>query len=179
MTSLEPVPVLRPGAGQEANPDGMAAVPEPGCELHRAPYMIRGDSLAPRLAPGVQLELAQGYYRCHPPRRGELVVFPWAGHPAPLGKVIAAVPGDRFEVRMLERSWRLLISGAPAVNSQGQRYFLDERARRLLQHLAESTDLTVPADALLVLGDKPQLTADSRRFGFIPLQSLLGRLDAP
>ncbi len=107
------------------------------------------------------------------------MVFPWVGHPAPLGKVIAAVPGDRFEVRMLERSWRLLISGEPAVNSEGQGYFLDERARRVLQHLAESTGGVVPPDALLVLGDKPQLTADSRRFGFIPLQSVLGRLNAP
>jgi len=94
----------------------------------------------------------------------------------PLAKVVHAVPGDTFSVRLVDGAFRLLLRGELARNSQRQLFFIDEQARRLLQHYAESHQGRVPEGAVLLLSDKSAGAVDGRRFGLVPQTELLGRL---
>ena len=98
----------------------------------------------------------------HPPRRGEVVVFrsPESGG-SNLIKRIIAVPGDVIEIR----------SGAVSVN--GQR--LDESAYVDRPGTFSKAATTVPEDQYWVMGDNRTGSSDSRSFGPIPRENIVGK----
>lgn len=111
------------------------------------------------------------------PERGDVVILePPAPEPVLLKRVVAH-PGDRVEVR----GGRIILNGQPVT--------VDREGEELVEHLGKVHHVnlawgggpdfgpaTVPEGMLLVLGDNRGNSRDGRSFGFVPVETLRGRV---
>ncbi|MDC7239482.1 MAG: signal peptidase I [Spirochaetales bacterium] len=92
-------------------------------------------------------------------------------------------PGDivvfqnPFDHKLVVKRVKLSAGDPVVVDSEGwliaggERYFLTGRQREMLEGITE-----VPANSIMVLGDNPFHSVDSRDYGFIPVEAILGRV---
>lgn len=126
-------------------------------------------------------------------RRGDVIVFryPYENHPNYVKRVIG-LPGDRLRIV----NGRVLIDGTPLSEPyvthdplfadqfaenfppRGQSYFAfglaPEWARYLLTQTRDG-EIVVPPDRYFVLGDNRDRSADSRYWGFVRRDAIIGR----
>jgi signal peptidase I len=135
--------------------------------------------LVSKLAYGVHLPLLHGYVaRFGGPARGDVVVLTAPDTGEVLLKRVAAVPGDRVEVRdgALEVNGRPIriedIDGVPyeALGAKAHPLDLDDGGG------PDLGPVTVPADRYLVLGDNRGNSRDGRYFGLVDRDGILGRV---
>lgn len=161
------------------------------------PTILEGDVVfVDRLAYDLRLPFGtRSLYRLGEPQRGDIVTFHSPANDERLIKRLVALPGDIVELRQN----RLYINGdAAQYAAQGYnaepappgttriaevlQESLGDRAHRM-QWLASPDDsardnfgpLRVPADQYLMLGDNRDNSADSRYFGFVPRERIIGR----
>lgn len=141
--------------------------------IHRAAYDLK--------VPFTTWRLAQW----SDPSRGDIVVLysPFDG--TRLLKRVVGVPGDRIEMK----DNRLIVNGVAALyrdtaTLDGSSIVLHESVERRehlvavgQRHSASSTfgPVLVPAERYLVMGDNRDNSFDSRFFGFVPREQILGR----
>jgi signal peptidase I len=122
-------------------------------------------------------------------QRGDIVAF---HHPDPplLVKRVVGVPGDRLRIE----DGRVLVNGQPQAepyvvfepaapnpfrdNFPAQVYtdpLVDPDWWREMQGLTRDGELTVPAGEYFVLGDNRNHSKDSRFWGFVPREAIVGR----
>ncbi len=125
------------------------------------PTKVRGESMEPTLHTNEYLLVEKISYRVHPPRRGDVVVFKYPrDEQENFIKRVIAVPGETVEIV----SGRVYIDGQPIAEPY------------LLQIPRESMPPTViPEGKLFVLGDNRLNSNDSRFFGMVTLEEVLGR----
>lgn len=124
-------------------------------------------------------------------RRGDIVVFHYPVNPAQhFVKRVIGVPGDR--VRLVER--KVLINGVPLAESYTQfsspvhDIYRDDFPRTdiaaagmeaswwlQMRKLVEDNELIVPEGNYFVLGDNRDRSQDSRYWGFVPRENIVGR----
>ena len=122
--------------------------------------VVLGQSMEPNLRQDQRLIMEKVGYHWHGPRRGDIVVVPDpSGGPIPLIKRVVGLPGDRYPLA----AGRVYIDGAP----------LDES---YLAQMTESGRRTwmVPPLHVFVLGDNRSNSKDSRFFGPVPLDTIIG-----
>jgi signal peptidase I len=138
------------------------------------------------------------------PKRGDVVVFRWPGDTSQAWvKRVVGLPGDRIQMRQ----GQLFINDRPATLKQEgmaeaeddngnveHAYRYSETLPNGVSHailkmrdngrLDNTTEVTVPAGKLFVLGDNRDNSADSRvpvregGVGLLPMDNLVGRADA-
>lgn len=125
-------------------------------------YGVPSESMAPTLNPGDHVLVDRLTYRLTGLRRGDLVIYrrPQFGIEA-LGRVVG-LPGDHLSCQ----NDRLYLGSAPA-----EEPYLP--AGTLTEHC---TRLTVPPDTLYLLGDHRSVSADSRYFGPVHRDQVVGRV---
>jgi signal peptidase I len=159
------------------------------------PTLLEGDLvLVNRLAFSLKVPLTNVVVaRLGEPNRGDIVTFFSPTDGTRLIKRLVAIPGDTVEMR----NKILIVNGSPAtyepigkameqlapgVKTEALR--LDERtgARdHVVQWLRQPDEhdsfgpVVVPADRYLMLGDNRDNSADSRYFGLVPRELLIGR----
>ena len=108
-------------------------------------------------------------YRFHPPSRGDVIVFlspPKAGEPnTDFVKRIIAIPGDVVTIR----GTTVIVDGAA----------LNETYINPIEQGAGGNpveNLVVPPDNYFVMGDHRSDSFDSRYWGFLPLDNIIGRV---
>jgi signal peptidase I len=145
------------------------------CVGRLIPYRIPTNAMQPTIRQGDQVFMEGLSYLWRPPARGDLVVFrtrdiPAVGRDEVYVKRLAGLPGEHMRIR----------DGQLIVNDRAVP--LLDANRQPIQYvnagmLAQPTDeLVVPADQFFVLGDNSRNSADSRYWGFVPKQSVQGRV---
>ncbi len=123
-------------------------------------FRIEGDSMEPNLHNGEYVLIDKISYVLHPPERGDVVVFTPPNNERDYIKRVIGLPGDTVEVK----------SGQVYVNG----VVLDEP---YLKNLIR-TDMparVVEESRYFVMGDNRNNSSDSRAFGTITPQSIVGR----
>jgi len=151
------------------------------------PTIIEGDViLVNKLVYGLRLPLVgTSLYAYSGPLAGDIVVFDSRRAGKRLVKRIVGVPGDKVEVR----NNRVIINGKAASYdkigpaSDGLAYeesFAGSRHRVTLgsEHYShfDYGPVIVPVDHFFVMGDNRAHSADSRVYGFVPRDEVVGRV---
>jgi signal peptidase I len=151
------------------------------------PTIMAGDRiLVNKLAYDVRVPLTHvSLYRIAEPRRGDIVIFDSHAADIRLVKRVIGIPGDT--VQMIDN--RLIVNGAPAEYDD---FRYDDDALLATESIGDFEHVvrfelrgspvtnsfgpvTVPEEHFLVLGDNRQNSADSRVYGFVPREEIVGR----
>jgi signal peptidase I len=150
------------------------------------PTILEGDRiLVNKLAYDFKVPLTHiSLYKFADPRRGDIVIFDSKAADTRLVKRVIGLPGDTVEMK----DNRLTINGIDAQYSNVE-YVADatfaiesclnmshriELARIGGSRLSTFGPVKVPKDRYLVLGDNRDNSADSRVYGFIPRDEIIG-----
>jgi len=132
------------------------------------PFFVRGQSMEPNFYNGDYLIIDELSYQFRAPQRGEVIVFKYPNDPTQRYiKRIVGLPGETLAVS----------SGKVLVYQDGSPVALDESV-----YLPQSTQtqgsikITLGKDEYFVLGDNRSLSADSRAWGTLPEEDLIGRV---
>jgi len=122
---------------------------------------VYGHSMEPNLETNQRLVVEKISYRLHEPQRGDVVVIRIPQHSKELLiKRVVGLPGERLAIH----------DGQVYVNDQPlEEPYVHQKTRG---HMEE---LVVPAEHVFVLGDNRRASNDSRSFGPVPYESVVGR----
>ena len=132
------------------------------------PFFVRGESMTPAFESGDYLIIDEISYRFQDPQRGEVIVFRYPNNPSQRYiKRIIGLPGETLEIK----------DGTVTISDQKEPHVLDES-----DYL--SSDIFTPGEMLIslaedeyfVLGDNRRASADSRRWGPLPRESIIGKV---
>ncbi len=140
------------------------------------PFYIPSGSMAPSVLTGDYV-IADKRYNCpnckHAVKRGDIAIFTYPNDRTfNYIKRIVALPGDEVVIK----GKSITINGKALSTSDGKEQW-DNRQWAVQWGSSASNELniTVPAGQVFVLGDNRDLTKDSRAFGTVPLQDVIGR----
>lgn len=147
------------------------------CPVKTEERIVRGGSLQGLIEDGRTVKILFGYYRCHKIKRGDVVVYNFAGNKAPIIKIVKAVEGDKFHLERTDGGWHILINGEIVKNSEGQPYLLNERGYKMLSLYERDYQGIIPENAYLLLGNKTDGSLDSTHFGLVDKSDILGKAE--
>ena len=131
------------------------------------PFFVRGQSMDPNFENGDYLIVDEITYRFKTPQRGEVIVFKSPQNSSQrFIKRIIGLPGETIEIR----------DGEIIIHKDGQYQVLDE-SNYLSDLLTEGNiQITLAQDEYFVLGDNRPFSFDSRRFGVLSEENIIGRV---
>jgi signal peptidase I len=131
------------------------------------PFVVRGASMQPTFESGEYLIVDQLSYRFHPPARGDVIVMRYPKDPSVFFiKRIIGLPNETVELA----GSRVTIDAAntPAITLD-EPYVAEGRLGN------EYATYVLGADDYFVLGDNRTESSDSRAWGFLPKEDIMGR----
>jgi signal peptidase I len=133
------------------------------------PFYVRGASMEPNFFDGEYLVIDELSYQWRTPERGEVIVFRFPNNPSQFFiKRVIGLPGDRVIVR----------DGQVAIQNERyqQEVVLDESVY-LPQGTRTGGQLVTQLgnDEFFVLGDNRAASSDSRSWGTLPRDDIIGR----
>jgi len=132
------------------------------------PFLVKGASMEPNFHDGNYLIIDELSYRVREPKRGEVIVFHYPRDPKQFFiKRIVGLPNERVEIKNQE------VKIYNQENPNGQK--LDEKY--LNGEIITKGSLTeqLGPDEYFVLGDNRQASSDSRIWGSLPTENIVGR----
>lgn len=122
---------------------------------------VYGQSMHPNLHSNERLVVEKLSYRFHGPRRGDVVVLrDPSGSPELLIKRVIGLPGERVTIA----NGQVFIDGVPL-----EEPYLDQETQ------GGGRSWIVPPFHVFVMGDNRSASRDSRNFGPVPLDLIVGR----
>ena len=127
-----------------------------------ARYVVDGDSMEPNLHTGQFLMVNKLIYVLIPPQRGDIIVFDYPGN-----------PGDDYVKRVIG------LPGDTVIIENGDVYVNGVQLEEL--YVSSNTTIPskgkwiVPADNYFVLGDNRPHSSDSRQWGMLEEQYIVGK----
>jgi signal peptidase I len=125
---------------------------------------VESISMQPTLYPGDYVIVNKLAYRFnHRPDRGDVIVFRYPPDPEaiPYIKRIIGLPGDQIHIA----DGKVTVNGQLVVEPY------------LVVSTNRGGDWTVPDGQLFVMGDNRNNSSDSRSWGFVPLENIIGRAE--
>lgn len=132
------------------------------------PHQVDGKSMEPNFHNGEYILTDKLSYRFNAPKRGDVVVFHSPqDERSDFIKRIIGVPGDTLKVE----------KGYVYLNDQRleENYINDPGGVLSGRFLREGLEVTVPPDQYLVMGDNRDHSSDSREWGFVGIDGIVGR----
>ncbi len=126
------------------------------------PFAIPSPSMENTLLEGDRVLVNRLVYHFHPPRRGDVIVFHPPGRPGsdPFIKRVVAVGGDTIAVH----------DGMLYVNGMAQ----DEAYVKEYPIEGDYPETEIPSGYVWAMGDNRNNSGDSRVFGPVPLDAIMG-----
>jgi len=131
------------------------------------PTQVQGASMEPTLHTGERIVMSKITYKLRPMERGDIVVVNSPrNRDVQYIKRLIGLPGDKIEVK----------NQLVYVNNQPLQENYISAPTNLWDggFLKADQPVTVPAGYIFVMGDNRPRSSDSREFGFIPTQSVVG-----
>jgi len=132
------------------------------------PFFVKGQSMEPNFENGDYLIIDELSYRFSDPKRGDVIVFKYPYNPSQRYiKRIIGLPGEKIEIK----------NGLVVVFSEDSSQVLDEKA-----YLPQGLSTPGIANVLLgqneyfVLGDNRPVSSDSRAWGPLSRQNIIGKV---
>lgn len=132
------------------------------------PFLVRGASMKPNFQQNNYLFVDELSYRFQEPKRGEIIIFSPPGKPSPpYIKRIIGLPGEKIKIK----------DGKVIIEKNGEEKILDESSY-LPQNVYTSGNLEISLkeNEYFVLGDNRLSSIDSRIFGPLPRENIIGRV---
>lgn len=134
-----------------------------------APNQIKGASMEPSFYNGEYIMTSKITYRFRKPHRGDVIVFQSLRNPdIDYIKRIIGLPGDKVEVKNSE----VYVNDIMLT----ERYISEKTNLWEGGFVRENVPLVVPENMIFVMGDNRPRSSDSREFGPIPIQSIIGEV---
>jgi len=131
------------------------------------PFLVSGESMAPNFGNGDYLLIDEITYRFRPPERGEVVVFKYPKDPSTYFiKRIIGLPNERVEIK----NNRVVVYGDK--DQRGQ--VIEEGYLPKSMATAGSEEFTLKPDEYLMLGDNRSFSFDSRSWGPLKKEDMVG-----
>lgn len=133
-------------------------------------YRIPSKSMMPTLVPEDYIIISNTAYLDKPPKKGEIVIFLQRSKENPNKRIpfikrVIAIAGEAVKIKNGE----VLINGRPIVES----YIDPENKKRAYSRYQPLR--AVPENMLFVMGDNRDHSRDSRIFGFISVDDVIGQ----
>ena len=132
------------------------------------PFFVMGQSMAPNFENGDYLIIDEISYRFIEPHRGEVLVFKCPQNPSQRYiKRIVGLPGETVDIE----------NGKVMIFNQGQAQVLDE-SEYLGSFVKTPGDvrISLKENEYFVLGDNRVASSDSRKWGVLPGENIIGRV---
>ena len=134
-----------------------------------APNQVKGASMEPSFYSGEYILTSKITYKFRKPHRGDVVVFKSPKNPdIDYIKRIIGLPGDKIEVI----NGDIIVNGKPLPEN----YISAKTNLWEGGYLREGLPSTVPSGMLFVMGDNRPRSSDSREFGPIPFEAIIGEV---
>ncbi|MGE4554826.1 MAG: signal peptidase I [Candidatus Paceibacterota bacterium] len=147
------------------------------CLISVKEMIVRGNSFSPYINPDTKIKALFNYYDCHEIKRGDIVLFNYAGNKNPLLKVVKGVPGDKFELREAEGGWNIVINNKIVKNFEGQPYLISGNRYKMLALYEKDYNGTIPKNAYLLLSNQVGGSIDSTRFGLVDKNGIIAKVE--
>ncbi|OGZ02639.1 MAG: signal peptidase I [Candidatus Liptonbacteria bacterium RIFOXYC1_FULL_36_8] len=131
------------------------------------PFLVNGESMEPNFSDGNYLLVDELSYRLREPERGEVIVFRYPGNEAIFYiKRIIGLPGEKVvvnggEVKIFNKE-----------NSGG--FTLSESYLPITDKTYGNLEITLKSDQYFVLGDNRSFSYDSRSWGTLAKNEIMG-----
>lgn len=127
--------------------------------------IVDGDSMYPTLTNRDMLITSNLFYT---PEQGDIVIFEHSNYPSSLVKRVIATENQTIDI---DKNGRVYVDGEmlPEAYANISGFYIDSRT-------AVSLPYTVPNDHVFVMGDNRNKSEDSRWFGAINEQQILGKV---
>ncbi|HRN70824.1 MAG TPA: signal peptidase I [Candidatus Woesebacteria bacterium] len=133
------------------------------------PNQIKGASMEPTFENGDYIFTSKMTYKLREPIRGDVVVFHAPRNPdLEYIKRIIGLPGDTI----LIENEKVYVNGQEIIEN----YISDVTTLSLAGSIQEGIPLTVPENYYFVMGDNRPRSSDSREFGAITYESIIGQV---
>lgn len=130
------------------------------------PFVVEGESMYPTFKSGDYLIVDQLTYRFSPPERGDVVVFKYPNDPKVFYiKRIIGLPGETVHINEGKTS---------VTKTDGTEITLDE-SYIVSEDATYTIDSTLGDGEFFVMGDNRPRSSDSRVWGPLPEEDLMGR----
>lgn len=161
------IALIAPIALYVINPYGTATADPRGRIFGYVSYEMRSQSMAPTLAVGDGIMVSTSAYANSQPQINDVIAFnsPAESKITFVSRVIAR-EGERVKIS----SGKVYVNG----NEIEQPYIATSRLQR--KSSLELQETIVPKDTIFVLSDNRDNSLDSRYFGVIPTESLIGKV---
>ncbi len=132
------------------------------------PFFVQGISMEPNFENGDYLIIDEISYRFTEPERGEIIVFKYPKNPSQRYiKRIIGLPGETVEIK----------DGKVIIINGKESQILNE-SKYLPQNIETSGNIRVSLseNEYFLLGDNRNFSSDSRRWGVLPKQYIIGKV---
>ena len=136
---------------------------------------IRGDSMEPTLKDGQEVLLNIDYYKRNPIKRGDIIAFKFRTIKQPMVKRVIALPKDKVEFKkdgIYVNDRKIKEDYLKDPNYQ----FTTLELKTILIPLQANNNL-VPDNSYLCLSDNRIRKNDSRQWGFLPKDYVIGKVE--
>lgn len=136
-----------------------------GISFFIKPIIVKGSSMVPTLENKDYLLINKQAYNLGEPERGDIVVFPHEegdGEESLYIKRVIALPGDRLVIK----------NGNVYINDELQ----EEEYIKNAATTSGKIDFVIPEGEIFVMGDNRENSSDSRYFGTVTIDDVLGEV---
>jgi len=147
------------------------------CSIKTEEMIVRGNSLDPLIKSDQTIKALFGYYDCNKIKRGNIVLFDYAGNKNSVIKIVKGISGDKFELRKSDSGWNILINDQIVKNSENEPYLVSGNAYKMLSLYERDYKGIIPEDAYLLLGNRISGSVDSTTFGLIDKSGIIAKVE--